>query len=73
MNRKQFEAYLNQLYAEQDNETVYDQLIYLTVKTRNGGHISKNRLRQSIQAGKAGTILRKYDPIAFTCAYNNQK
>ena len=73
MNRKQFEAYLNNLYAEQDNQTVYEQLIYLTVKRSNGGHISKNRLRNSIQDGKAGTLLRKYDSVAFTCAFNDHK
>lgn len=72
MNRKQFEAYLNELYAEQYEIDVASQLIYLTNPER-GNYISSKKLMENIRAHKAGTILRKLDPVAFTCAFNDQK
>jgi hypothetical protein len=73
MNKKQFEKHLNESYADNyTEEQLYDDLVYLTVKGRTGGSISQNRLRLAIVNHCAGTILRKYDPIAFQCAYNDR-
>lgn len=56
MTKKQYEEYLNDLYAG-DGETCLNHLAYI-VKHHP-------RTRTTALAGKYGTLLRRYDPIAF--------
>jgi hypothetical protein len=68
----QFEKQLNAHYSEnQSIESTIEELSYLTVKTRSGGHVSDSKLISKICLGKAGSLLRKYDSVAFMCAYND--
>jgi hypothetical protein len=55
--KKQFEEYLNDLYS-QDTLNSFETLEYLTNK---------------IIDGKAGSVLRRLDSIAFEAGYNDWK
>lgn len=67
-----FEQYLNNQFAEMDEEQLFDRFIYLTTKSR-GAHCSEVHLRGKIIQGKIGSLLRKLDSVAFECAYNDEK
>jgi hypothetical protein len=45
----------------------------MTVKTRSGGYISSMKLRIMLDSNKLGTLLRKYNNIAFECGFNDWK
>lgn len=62
-----FEKKLNQQFADLPNEFVFEQLIYLTSKHR-GKHITERTLKSHIANETCGSLLRKYDPIAFFVA-----
>ena len=62
---KQHEDRLNHIYF--DNmfpDDVFESLVYLTNKDRKD-HITERKLWDWINRGKVGSLLRKYDPIAF--------
>lgn len=70
-NPKNYEAYLNELYFDSYSESqAFDNFEYLTNKSR-GKSISKSKLMQAYHARELGTILRKYDPIAFQVGLND--
>jgi hypothetical protein len=72
MKDKDYENILNHNYGDMyTDEETEQQLIYLTNPSR-GHHISINALRKAIKEGRAGTILKKYDPIAFHVGKNDQ-
>lgn len=67
---KQYELYLNAFHSEHyDFETMKDNFIYLTNKTR-GKHISEKTLIKAYYNKTLGSLLRKYDPIAFRVGFN---
>lgn len=63
--KKNYELSLNELGCD------YDQCVYLTNKSRNGGCLSPMALRTALHSNRYGSILRKYDPIAFECGFND--
>lgn len=71
--KKEYEQYLNEYYGDMDFETTREELIYMTVKSRAGGHISSPTLNLRIRQKKCGQVIRKYDPIAFNVGFNEWK
>lgn len=65
-SNKAKEKHLNALYFDvwTEDEAV-DNLIYLTNKTRSGGHTTVNGIRSAYRRRELGTLLRKLDPILF--------
>jgi len=55
--KKNYEAYLNDLYR--GNEPEIEQYRYL------------GKGFKLVKQGKLGTALRKHDPIAFECGFND--
>lgn len=70
MRKSEFEAYLNALYAEQDPERLFKEMICLTSKQRKF-RCTESNLRSAISKGTMGTLLRKFDSIAFEVAFND--
>ena len=66
MNKNNHEAVLNEYYSEaiSDYQTAFEQFEYLTAKSR-GKHTTKDNIIKNYNAGTLGTLLKKYDPIAF--------
>ena len=59
------EAKLNQTFADSYSESqAIDNFIYLTNKSR-GKHTTVKAIRTAHNNQELGTLLRKYDPIAF--------
>lgn len=65
MKQKNYENYLNDLFNNEAPETVFENHVYLTNKSR-GKFVSEKRLKAIIQKGEVGTLLRRLDPIAFS-------
>ena len=68
-NRKEYEQYLNELY---DSETCLEKTEHCWAgndKTKTEKRLSLNLAVQ----GMYGTVLRRYDQIAFTVGYNEWK
>lgn len=70
--KKAYTEYLNQHYADMDQETQIDQLDYLTNPRfpNRFEYITHHKLIIAIQTEKCGALLRKYDPIAFMVGFN---
>ena len=67
ITRKVFENYLNDSYSPNIAEC-----IHLTVKSNERKKpISKVKLQIKLDQKKYGTLLRKYDPVAFNVAFND--
>lgn len=65
---KQKEEYLNALYFDiYSEEQAVESFIYLTNKSR-GKATTENNIRNHYKRRELGTLLRKFDPIAFNCA-----
>lgn len=64
MNAKQKEKMLNDYYMEMPESRAIDEFEYLTNPSR-GEHTTINNIRKQYRNGKLGTLLKKYDPIAF--------
>ena len=71
--RSEFETYLNNLYEDtiSDVTTALEKFDYLTAPNR------KNRTTKSVIIGhyqneQLGSLLKKYDPIAFNTMLNEQ-
>lgn len=62
---KRLNEQLSDIYSQ---EQAVDQFIYLTVKGRQGGRTTEARIRAAHANRELGTLLRRYDPIAFNCA-----
>ena len=63
----QHEAHLNALYADAYSESqAVNAFIYMTSKQRKvGNRTTVNNIRNCHANGKLGTLLRRYDSIAF--------
>ncbi len=57
---------INLSFNEQSSESNFEQFIYITNKKR-GNSISETRLLKYIEDGQVGTMLKKYDSIAYNC------
>ncbi len=62
--KKDYEDHLNEA------EMQFEDLEYITNPVR-GNYISARKLRKDLGNNKAGTLLRKYDPIAFEAGYQD--
>lgn len=64
--KKSKEQKMNEIYSScySEDEAV-ETLIYLTSKNRSGGHTTEANIRKQYRKGRLGTLLKKYDPIAF--------
>lgn len=61
----QHEQYLNELYADNYSESqAMDSFVYLANKSR-GKHTTEAAIRNAYHNHTLGTLLRKYDPVAF--------
>ena len=67
--QKAKEKHLNALYADiYSEQEAMDNFIYLTNKNRSGGHTTEKNIRTCFYNHTLGSLLRKYDPIAFNCS-----
>ena len=67
---KNYEIYLNEYHAEHySTETLNDNFGYLTNKNRDK-HVSGKGLLTAYYNKTLGTLLRKFDPIAFRVGFN---
>ncbi len=62
--KKDYEDHLNEVGMS------FDDLVYITNPVR-GRYISERKLRKDLGNNKAGTLLRKYDSIAFVSGYSD--
>jgi len=67
--RKQYEEYLNELY---DVDTCLEQTEHCWAGNDKTPAQKTSALRVA-KEGRYGTVLRLYDPIAFTVGYNDWK
>lgn len=71
--KKNFEIHLNQLYADlYTQEQALDNFLYLANRSRVNCTTS-NGINAAFANHTLGTLLRKYDPIAFNVQYNEWK
>lgn len=71
--KKAYEQYLNEYYSEMSVEHVQELLAYIVSDLRHGSILTEQKLIQRIEDGKAGTVVRVYDPIGFEVGYNDWK
>ncbi len=71
---KAHEKYLSDIYLDEYSiDDAMDRLIYLTSPNRGkDNYITEKSLKRSILGGRAGTVLRRYDPIAFYTSKNDR-
>jgi hypothetical protein len=71
--RNDFETYLNNLYDDElsDVNAALEKFDYLTSPKRQN-HISKGFIIGHYQTATLGSLLKKYDPIAFNTMLNEQ-
>lgn len=63
---KNFEAHLNELYADAFSESqAWDNFQHW-----KKGKIKREEITTAVENHELGTLMRKYDPIAFHTAYN---
>lgn len=60
------ETKLNALYQDTipDYVTAFEKFDYMTVRSR-GKHTTRNNIIKHYNAGTLGTLLKRYDPMAF--------
>ena len=63
--KKAYEEYLNNLGCS------YENCEYLTNKNRAGGYLKPQSLKLALYKKRYGTILRKFDNIAFNVGFND--
>ena len=67
-----FERHLNAQYSDIFGlSQAIDNFIYLTVKGRAGGNTTESNIHEAYNNHALGTLLRKYDPIAFNTGFND--
>ncbi len=71
---KSHEQKLNELYSDiiQDYHSAFEKFDYLLNKNR-WKHTTRNNIISHYNKGKLGTLLRKYDPIAFNVSKSDFK
>lgn len=67
-SKKAYEKYLNQFYSGMAPSDVFDKFIYFTNRNR-AISLSEKQLWNWIYKDKVGTLVRKYDSIAFNVGY----
>lgn len=69
--KKEYERHLNDVYSETcyDYVTALDVFDYITVRSR-GTHTTRENIIKHYNNQKLGSLLRKYDPIAFNVGFN---
>jgi len=71
--KKNHEKYLNELYADMySEEQAQDEFAYLTNRSR-GKYTTRNAISVAHANHELGSLLRKFDPIAFECSFNDKK
>lgn len=65
--KKKYEDYLNEIGA------TFEDCEYMCNPRRNGKVLKPKSLRNLLNDGRYGYILRKYDPIAFETGFNEWK
>lgn len=68
-SKNAYEKYLNQFYSEMVSSDVFDKFIYFTNRNRTIS-LSEKLLWNWIYKNKIGTLVHKYDSIAFNVGYN---
>lgn len=69
-SKKTYEKYLNDYYKNEMNiDDAIDALVYLTSK-KWCMEVAKAKIMWIILGGRAGSVLRVRDPIAFNIGYN---
>lgn len=69
--KKHYEDYLNALYSDIfSTSQAEDEFIYLTNKNR-GNATNVKSIADAHANHLLGSLLRKYDPIAFNAGYND--
>ena len=71
--KKAYEQYLNEYYSEMSVEHAQEELGYITSNLRYGSILTMDKLIQRIEDGKAGAVIREYDPIRFEVGFNEWK
>ena len=71
--KKDYEEQLNEQLESLGYEEALESYIYLTNKQTRGNHCRHRTLQIAVQNNKLGTLLRKYDPIAFYSSYYDTK
>ena len=66
MTAKQKEQAVNQMYSDMSLDSMLENFIYLTNKSR-GKHTTESNLTKQHQNNKLGTLLKKLDSIAYNC------
>ena len=67
------ENYLNEFYATRySKKKIVDHLAYFTDKNR-GEHTNEKTIRHHHDNHTIGTLIRKYDPVAFECTKSDLK
>ena len=70
--RAMYERYLNDYYyMECSFDQAFTDLEHLTVRERIGGYVTDQTIRKCIANRTAGSLLRRLDPIAFQCGYQD--
>ena len=62
--KKKYEDYLNEIGAK------FEDCEYMAEARRGGKVIKLNSIRNLLNDGRYGYLLRKYDPIAFELGFN---
>jgi hypothetical protein len=71
--KKEFEQKLNRDYnLNYDDSHLIRDFSYMMNKSR-GKHCTLQTIKNHVHQGRAGTLLRKYDSIAFEVAYNESR
>jgi hypothetical protein len=66
MSTKKFEDKLNEAYSGlYSEESVVEELIYLTNKNRFGGTTTEGHIRKCYREKRIGSLLKRLDPTAF--------
>jgi hypothetical protein len=68
ITRKMYEEYLNEIYDQN-----WGPLEYVTNKGRGRSTTTKSKLINYALGKRLGTVLRKFDPIAFNVGFNDFK
>ena len=71
--KKSHEQYLNELYADMfSQEQAHDEFRYLCNKSR-GNYTTSSNIINAYANHTLGSLLRKYDPVAFNSSFNEWK
>ncbi len=67
MTNKQLEQKLNEDFSSLSYDEAMERFAYLGNKSR-GEYAQPATIQRAYSASKLGTLLKKYDPIAFYCS-----